>query len=471
MDNLTKEQRRRNMQNIRSKGTMPEKMLSKALRLRKIYFAQNVSSLIGKPDFVFRKKKIAVFVDSDFWHGHPKRFIMPKTGLKYWRNKIKRNTIRDKKVNKALRSEGWKVIRLWEWDIRENIDRCIKRIVRSLSNMSIEAVQDKVKEYLKTKLNEESAADLAKQLIRGCESGLELEGDLDEWFSDRFVYQSIWLDKDDYLRAITRALPQALVFAATDFGQARQRDLGQLWTDTARGFLGEIAFKKFLEDKLATKIELDITMDKLLKDYISSDVKNVIEKDGTARKPKLNVSVKTGKFNARWLDEYGAGKFEPIDVFVFVRVGTWRQHFVSFLKSVSFLKDKLLPAAQQLGELTAEGSNKLWDEIPGFEPVPAYISGFLIKRDYSWPIHDVRFRPKKNRKGEIKEILFTGGIGIFTEAELRKNLGIKELDPNEKLQIMVDGIQAPLTKKPHFYASTGLLQYGSDDWEELAKVL
>lgn len=471
MDNLSREQRRRNMQNIRSTGTMPEKILAKALRRRKIYFAQNVHSITGKPDFVLRRKKTVVFVDSDFWHGHPKRFIMPKTRLKYWRNKIKRNIIRDRKVNKALRSCGWTVVRLWERDIRENIDKCVKRITRSLNNMSTEALQNKIKEYLSEKLNKESSDDLAKQLIRGCESGLELEDDLDKWFTDRFTYQSVWLDKEDYLRAITRALPQALIFAATDFGQARQRDLGQLWTDTARGFLGEIAFKKFLGDKLETKIELDTTMDKLLEDYISSDIKNVIDKQGKARKPKINVSVKAGKFNARWLDEYGAGKFEPIDVFVFVRVGTWRQHFVSFLKAVSFLKDKLLPAARDLGELTEEASKKLWDEIPGFEPVPVYIPGFLIKRECKWPVHDVRFRPKKNRKGEIKEILFTGGVGIFTDAELRKNPEIKKLDPDEKLSIIVDGIQSPLSKKPHFYASTGLLKYGKDNWIELAKKL
>jgi len=336
-------------------------------------------------------------------------------------------------------------------------------------SIAIDKLQEKVQSLLETKLDKESAAELAKQLIKGCESGLELEDDLEQWFNERFLYQLVWLQRDDYLRAITRALPQALRFAATDFGQARQRDLGQLWTDTARGFLGEIAHKKFLEEKTGVKIELDITTDQLLESYISSDIKHVIEKDGSLRKPKINLSVKTGKFNARWLDEYGAGKWAPIDVFVFVRVGTWRQHFVSFLKSVSFLKDKLLPAAQELGEITAEGSAKLWDEIPQFEPVPAYISGYLVKKEYNWPIHDAKFRPKKDRKGNIKEILFSGGLGMFTLTELRKNPGITAIDPSEKLQIIVEGINAPLNEKPHFFASTGLLKHSKSDWEKLAK--
>ncbi len=66
MDNLTKAQRRKNMQNIRSKDTLPEKKLAKTLRAQKLYFAQYVKSLPGKPDIVFRRRKVAVFVDSDF---------------------------------------------------------------------------------------------------------------------------------------------------------------------------------------------------------------------------------------------------------------------------------------------------------------------------------------------------------------------------------------------------------------------
>lgn len=130
MDNLTKSQRRKNMQNIRSAGTLPETLIMRALRRKKIYFAENVKSLTGKPDIVFRRKKIVVFIDSDFWHVHPRRFIMPQSNKRYWREKIRRNKERDKEVNAKLKKEGWKVIRIWEHDVKRNIDKCITKILK-----------------------------------------------------------------------------------------------------------------------------------------------------------------------------------------------------------------------------------------------------------------------------------------------------------------------------------------------------
>jgi len=132
MDNLTKEQRRKNMQHIRSTDTVPERKIMRELKRRKIYFAEHVKRIIGKPDIVFRRKKVVVFIDSDFWHGHPKRFIMPVTNYEYWSRKIARNKERDKQVTKELCSKGWKVIRLWEYDIKYNFERCIKIILKAV---------------------------------------------------------------------------------------------------------------------------------------------------------------------------------------------------------------------------------------------------------------------------------------------------------------------------------------------------
>jgi DNA mismatch endonuclease (patch repair protein) len=137
MDNLTKEYRHKNMQNIRSKGTKPEVVIMRELKRRKIYFAKHVDSIIGKPDIVFRKKKITVFIDSDFWHGHPKRYIMPKTNIEYWSNKIAQNRQRDKEVNRKLKQDGWKVIRLWEYDIKNCFDKCIQKILSELAKKEI----------------------------------------------------------------------------------------------------------------------------------------------------------------------------------------------------------------------------------------------------------------------------------------------------------------------------------------------
>jgi DNA mismatch endonuclease Vsr len=133
MDNLTKIQRQKNMRNIRSFGTIPEEIIARGLRRQKVYFARNVRSITGKPDFVFRRKKIAVFVDSDFWHGHRDRFIMPKTNGAYWREKIIRNKQRDRRVNSELRKQKWRVIRLWEFNIKKNPSACIQKILRAIT--------------------------------------------------------------------------------------------------------------------------------------------------------------------------------------------------------------------------------------------------------------------------------------------------------------------------------------------------
>jgi len=102
------------------------------LKKRNIYFASHAESITGKPDIVFRRKRIAVFIDSDFWHGHPKRCIMPQTNIEYWSSKIARNRKRDKDVNRILKKDGWAVIRLWEYDVKNRFDKCIQIILNEL---------------------------------------------------------------------------------------------------------------------------------------------------------------------------------------------------------------------------------------------------------------------------------------------------------------------------------------------------
>lgn len=120
------------MQNIRSKGTGPENIIAGELKKRKIYFAKNVSKITGKPDFVFRRKRVAVFIDSDFWHCNPEKFVMPETNRDYWEKKISRNIRRDQEVNEALEAKGWKVVRIWEHEVRKNCNHAIMKILNSL---------------------------------------------------------------------------------------------------------------------------------------------------------------------------------------------------------------------------------------------------------------------------------------------------------------------------------------------------
>jgi DNA mismatch endonuclease (patch repair protein) len=85
-----------------------------------------------KPDFVFQKSKIAMFVDGCFWHGCPKHATQPKTNAAFWREKIARNQARDRQVNRLLRAKGWKVVRVWEHALRRRDETKLVRRLRRL---------------------------------------------------------------------------------------------------------------------------------------------------------------------------------------------------------------------------------------------------------------------------------------------------------------------------------------------------
>ncbi|MFR2126128.1 very short patch repair endonuclease [Dorea longicatena] len=132
MDNLTVEQRRKNMRHIKSKDTSIEVKLRKELWSRGYRYRKNVSNLPGKPDIVLTKYKIAIFCDSEFFHGKDWEVLKPRleksNNADYWVKKISRNMERDNEINKKLLFMGWTVIRFWGKDILKNIDDCISVI-------------------------------------------------------------------------------------------------------------------------------------------------------------------------------------------------------------------------------------------------------------------------------------------------------------------------------------------------------
>jgi DNA mismatch endonuclease (patch repair protein) len=93
--------------------------------------------LPGRPDFAFKKQLVAVFVDGDFWHGHPQRFKLPKTNSAFWQEKIRYNRAKDKRVSKLLRSQGWTVIRIWESTLRRQPNSCLRRVLRALEKSAV----------------------------------------------------------------------------------------------------------------------------------------------------------------------------------------------------------------------------------------------------------------------------------------------------------------------------------------------
>lgn len=133
-DDLTPEQRRRNMQAIRSKDTTIELRMRKALWERGIRYRKNYKKLIGTPDIAITKYKIAVFCDSDYWHGYDweNRNQRIKSNRDYWVPKIERNMKRDREVTAALQAEGWLVFRFWEWQIRKQLAECVEAVLQSI---------------------------------------------------------------------------------------------------------------------------------------------------------------------------------------------------------------------------------------------------------------------------------------------------------------------------------------------------
>lgn len=121
-DNLTKEQRHKNMQHIRSTGTKPEEIVRKYLFSQGFRYRKNVAKLPGKPDIVLPKFKTVIFVNGCFWHMHEgcKDFVWPKNNSEYWEKKIKGNVERDNRNYTALEQAGWRVLIVWECQLKEN---------------------------------------------------------------------------------------------------------------------------------------------------------------------------------------------------------------------------------------------------------------------------------------------------------------------------------------------------------------
>jgi DNA mismatch endonuclease, patch repair protein len=125
------------MSRVRSSGSAIEQQLGTALwkagfRYRKQY------AIMGKPDFVLVTRRVAIFCDSDFWHGYrwgSKAKAAFKTNQEYWFNKIERNRKRDREVNKFLQQNGWTVLRFWEHEISSDLDRCVLRVKQAVEQI------------------------------------------------------------------------------------------------------------------------------------------------------------------------------------------------------------------------------------------------------------------------------------------------------------------------------------------------
>jgi hypothetical protein len=297
---------------------------------------------------------------------------------------------------------------------------------------------------------------------------IEVFGDYSRWI-EWLGWASVVLDEDDYLKAAVYGLSLAPKLAGTDYGTARQRDLGQLWTDVIRGFLGEIAVAKWLKERFGIIAELDYMLGPL-EEFLPSDIKSV-----AGREPRLKVSIKTTKLSGLWLDVPGA-QIEHSDVFILVRVGVTREHFLAFLKKISVIRDKLMKEAVERGLVKREEIEQIWDSIPEFTAAPAYIAGFLDKTEIQDKLKDRTAVIEADGDVKIKKVVINKFLGFWHPGEDIYEKKLKELlrrrgrPVKDEMSIEFEGI-GDFSKTLHFIASSGALKKKKEDWEKLVERL
>lgn len=142
MDRLTAEQRHKNMQRIRNKDTSIEVLFRKALWERGFRYRKNYKDLPGKPDIVLTKYKLAIFCDSEFFHGKDwdelEAQLLRGKNPDFWIKKIRRNMERDAEVDQQLHAMGWEVLRFWGKDISKNISDCVHTVEEKIFDLKLQ---------------------------------------------------------------------------------------------------------------------------------------------------------------------------------------------------------------------------------------------------------------------------------------------------------------------------------------------
>ena len=136
MDNVTPATRSRIMKSVRSADTKPERALRSALWARGLRFRKHDRTVTGRPDLSHKGRRVAVFVDGCFWHGCPRCYAAPASNVGFWQRKLRTNIQRRNRVRKELASAGWRVVEIWECEMREMRERIVRAVARALAGTS-----------------------------------------------------------------------------------------------------------------------------------------------------------------------------------------------------------------------------------------------------------------------------------------------------------------------------------------------
>lgn len=289
-------------------------------------------------------------------------------------------------------------------------------------------------------------------IVDKAEVGGEIDSGFEDWLQNRFLPNVVFIDEDGYAWMCIDALKILGTTAATDYGSSRQRDLGQLWADMTRGYLGELAFKIFLE-KRGLNIELGHEVG-ALSDYLPSDIQKVQRQGETFRDPRIQIGIKATKWNGIWLDIPG-DQFNHSDVHVMIKVGTGRDHLFAYFKKISVFKDKVLRVGQDIGLLSGAEADAIYDKLPTFKPIPAYIAGFVLKDEvYS----ELSYKGKKGRL-HYKITEWNGHIHPGDLAKIKQRESIDG-------KVTFEGIGTFAHDKGYLF-NTGHLKWNDEDWKSI----
>jgi len=295
------------------------------------------------------------------------------------------------------------------------------------------------------------------RIIQKALDGGEIDSDnlpatLEEWYKNRFSQRVVYIDEEGYAKMCIDALKILNKTAASDYGSSRQRDLGQLWGDMTRGYLAEFALAKFLKQKWNIDVELGHERGELA-DYLPADIHSVQKPGEENRTPNIKIGIKGSKWNGIWLDIPGA-QFNHSDIHIFVKVGTSRDHLFAYFKHISVFKDKILKKGMEVGSLNQVEAQSLYDQLPTFEPVPAYITGFVPS--------DLEFKELdyKGRRGRTR-FTITGWNGPIRAGDIelvREKEGVSGMPPFEGI--------GKFSHESGYLFNTGSLLWKDEDWQK-----
>lgn len=139
MDTFTKEKRSEIMSRVKGKDSKLELQLRRELTKANLRYRKHVTRLPGKPDVAFIGRRIAIFVDSCFWHCCPEHGTIPATNRKFWRDKLRGNYERDHAVNLEYEQMGWMVVRIWEHDFKKDGEKVTRELIKTIRSVELRA--------------------------------------------------------------------------------------------------------------------------------------------------------------------------------------------------------------------------------------------------------------------------------------------------------------------------------------------